>query len=163
MKCYYTTFPTALGEFSVAVDESGSVTASAFGDLAALRARLKAVTLIHDPHRVALIREELQEFFAGRRQKFTLQLAPNGTAFQKRVWSALAQIPYGETISYGQLAECVGSPSAARAVGRANATNPICVLTPCHRVVGADGSLTGFAFGTEIKRRLLALEAEGRR
>jgi len=85
-------------------------------------------------------------------------LAPIGTEFQKRVWDALCAIPVGETRGYAQLAGQLGSPQAARAVGRANATNPICLFVPCHRVIGADGSLTGFAFGEDIKRKLLEHE-----
>ncbi len=85
-------------------------------------------------------------------------MAPAGTEFQKRVWAELTRIPYGETISYAELAKRVGSEGAARAVGRANATNPIAVVVPCHRVIGADGSLTGYAYGVEMKRSLLEFE-----
>ena len=101
----------------------------------------------------------MREFFAGKRQSFDLPLSPLGTAFQKRVWAELQRIPFGQTRSYAQLAEAVGSPGAARAVGRANATNPICLLVPCHRVIGANGSLTGYAGGLDCKRALLDLEA----
>ena len=98
------------------------------------------------------------DYLAGKRADFDIPLAPSGTAFQQRVWEALREIPRGETRSYGALAKKLRS--SARAVGRANATNPICVTVPCHRVIGMDGSLTGFAFGVETKRRLLALESE---
>ena len=81
-----------------------------------------------------------------------------GTPFQQAVWSALRKIPFGKTASYGEVAATLGRPGAARAVGRANGTNPVCVIVPCHRVIGADGSLTGFAFGEKIKRQLLSLE-----
>ncbi len=102
--------------------------------------------------------EELQEYFAGRRDHFDVELEPRGTPFQRRVWAELAKIPFGERRSYGQLAAALGKPGAARAVGRANATNPIAILLPCHRVIGADGSLTGFAGGLGAKRWLLAHE-----
>jgi len=104
------------------------------------------------------VARQLDEFFAGKRKAFDLPMAPVGTDFQKRVWAELVRIPYGETISYAELAKRIGSQGAARAVGRANATNPIAVVIPCHRVIGADGSLTGYAYGEELKRRLLDLE-----
>ena len=95
----------------------------------------------------------------GRRVAFDLPIELAGTEFQRRGWAQLLDIPCGQTRSYGWIAQAVGS--SARAVGRANATNPVCVIVPCHRVIGADGSLTGFAFGEETKRRLLALERGG--
>ncbi len=108
------------------------------------------------PFRAALA--QLKEYFAGRRRKFDLVLAPEGTAFQRAVWQALTRIPYGETVSYGELARRIGNPQASRAVGLANGANPLPIVVPCHRVIGADGSLTGFGGGLEIKRKLLALE-----
>ena len=101
---------------------------------------------------------QLREYFAGARRTFDLPLAPHGTAFQQRVWAALRAIPYGETRTYGELAAAIGSPNASRAVGIANHRNPLPILIPCHRVIGADGSLAGYAGGLETKRRLLALE-----
>jgi methylated-DNA-[protein]-cysteine S-methyltransferase len=101
---------------------------------------------------------QLEEYFAGRRRRFELPLAPRGTDFQRRVWRALSDIPYGKTISYGELARRIGNPSASRAVGLANGANPLPIVVPCHRVIGADGSLTGFGGGLPIKRKLLALE-----
>ena len=101
---------------------------------------------------------QLREYFAGARRTFDLPLAPRGTAFQQRVWAALRAIPYGETRTYGELAAAIGSPNANRAVGMANHRNPIPIVIPCHRVIGANGTLTGYAGGLEIKRRLLALE-----
>lgn len=101
---------------------------------------------------------QLAEYFDGRRRKFDLPLAPRGTEFQRRVWWALTEIPYGKTISYGELARRIGKPSASRAVGLANGANPLPIIVPCHRVIGADGSLTGFGGGLPIKRKLLALE-----
>jgi methylated-DNA-[protein]-cysteine S-methyltransferase len=103
-------------------------------------------------------RRQLDEFFAGERRAFDLPLDPVGSEFQRRVWAALAEVPYGQTISYGELARRVGDGVSPRAVGRANATNPIAIIVPCHRVIGADGSLTGYAGGLERKRSLLELE-----
>lgn len=101
---------------------------------------------------------QLREYFAGTRREFDLPLAPEGTAFRKQVWAALLEIPYGETRSYREIAERIGSPKAVRAVGGANHHNPISILIPCHRVVGAGGGLTGYAGGLETKAQLLALE-----
>ena len=102
---------------------------------------------------------QLREYFAGSRQEFDLPLAPAGTEFQLACWQALAEIPYGETRSYGEQARRIGRPDRARAVGAANGANPIAIILPCHRVIGADGSLVGFGGGLETKRRLLDLEA----
>ena len=102
-------------------------------------------------------RRQLDEYFCGRRRTFHLPLAPQGTPFQRRVWQALLNIPYGETITYAQLARRIGSPRAARAVGQANSVNPIAIIIPCHRVVAANG-IGGYAGGPDIKRKLLALE-----
>jgi methylated-DNA-[protein]-cysteine S-methyltransferase len=104
--------------------------------------------------------EQLAEYFAGRRRRFELALAMDGTDFQRRVWGGLQDIDYGETITYGELARRVGVPSAARAVGLANGCNPISVIVPCHRVIGANGTLTGYGGGIERKRLLLDLEAQ---
>ena len=158
MKYFYDTFSTPLGEFSVAVDAHGSVTATAFGSLANLRDRFKAGTLERDARRTAAVRRQVSEYFAGKRERFELELAPVGSPFQQSVWTALQEIPHGETRSYGELARELGRAGAARAVGRANATNPICLIIPCHRVIGSDGSLTGFAFGEDLKRQLLEHE-----
>lgn len=105
------------------------------------------------------VRTQLDEYFAGRRRDFDLPLNAAGTAFQKRVWAALREIPYGETTSYGKTAAALGSPDAARAVGLANGQNPISIVVPCHRVVGANGSLTGYGGGLDAKQWLLAHEA----
>lgn len=101
---------------------------------------------------------QLREYFAGRRRAFDLPLAPQGTDFQLQVWQALARIPYGTTISYAQLAQRVGNASAMRAVGAANGRNPLPIVLPCHRVIGADGALTGFGGGLPTKEFLLRLE-----
>lgn len=102
--------------------------------------------------------EQLAEYFAGERTEFDLPLEMEGTAFQRTVWSALREIPYGETCSYGEIARNIGSPAAFRAVGLANGHNPISIIVPCHRVIGANGSLTGYGGGLERKRLLLDLE-----
>ena len=101
---------------------------------------------------------QLEEYFAGKRRTFNLPLAPDGTVFQRAVWRTLETIPFGELRSYREVAEAIGKPTAVRAVGAANGSNPLPIVVPCHRVVGSDGSLTGFAGGVEIKRKLLVLE-----
>lgn len=102
---------------------------------------------------------QLREYFAGARAAFDLTLVMRGTPFERRVWRALSDIPYGTTLSYGELARRIGEPSAARAVGLANGRNPISIIVPCHRVIGADGTLTGYGGGLERKRLLLELES----
>jgi methylated-DNA-[protein]-cysteine S-methyltransferase len=158
MRQFYDTFPTPVGDFSVALNASGSIIATAFGGLPELRERFTADEVVRDPARTAEARREVTEYFAKKRQTFTVKLAPSGTPFQHGVWAALQRIPFGQTRSYGELAADIGNPDAARAIGRANATNPICLIIPCHRVIGGDGSLTGYAFGEPLKRELLAHE-----
>ena len=122
--------------------------------------RVPAPMGIEDDNHPVLLETERQlgEYFAGRRQTFDLPLAFEGTAFQQQVWAALLTIPFGETRSYRQIAEQIGRPAAVRAVGAANGRNPISIVAPCHRVIGSNGALTGFAGGLEVKARLLALE-----
>ena len=103
-------------------------------------------------------KRQLREYFAGARRGFDLPLSPAGTAFQRRVWDELRRIPYGETISYGELARRIGRPTASRAVGAANGRNPLAIVVPCHRVIGADGALTGYGGGLPVKEALLAHE-----
>ena len=115
----------------------------------------EVVAGVDDPtgHRVlAAVRRQLDEYFSGRRRAFDLPLDPQGNAFQRRVWGLLQTIPFGSTRSYGDLAAALGDPGAAQAVGSANARNPISIVIPCHRVIGADGSLTRYASGLERKR-----------
>jgi methylated-DNA-[protein]-cysteine S-methyltransferase len=107
------------------------------------------------------LRDQLDLYFGGQLRRFDLPLAPAGTPFQMRVWEALRAIPYGQTRTYGQIAQSIGRPSACRAVGAANGANPLPIVVPCHRVVGSDGSLTGFGGGIEVKARLLRFESEG--
>jgi methylated-DNA-[protein]-cysteine S-methyltransferase len=167
------TFATPFGPFSLALTESGALAATAFGPREALLPRLTNFHVLRESpsspsleptnrhfHVIrenlpaaAFWREQILAYFAGQRRDFEGSLEPGGTPFQERVWAALRAIPFGETRSYGDLARQLGS--GPRAVGRANATNPICLIVPCHRIIGADGSLTGFAFGESIKQRLL--------
>jgi methylated-DNA-[protein]-cysteine S-methyltransferase len=158
MKIYFDTFTTPVGDFSIAVNATGAVLATAFGSESALWRRLKCdpVEPLRDTVKTATARSQVLAYFAGDRARFDLALAPVGTPFQLRVWQALQKIPLGKTCSYGDLAKIL--KSGARAIGRANATNPICLIVPCHRVIGADGSLTGFAFGESVKRQLLQME-----
>ena len=119
----------------------------------------RPVGAVRDATPLRAAQRELEEYFAGGRREFSFALAPEGTPFQKRVWQALREIPYGETISYLELARRVGSPRGFRAVGQANGHNPISIIVPCHRVIAADGSLGGYGGGLERKRFLLALES----
>jgi methylated-DNA-[protein]-cysteine S-methyltransferase len=163
MNLYTTTFDSPVGPLFCAVDEAGTVVRIEFGrrrsrrppeaDLAAAGHRL-----VEDRERTRPLREQLDEYFAGRRRRFDLPLAPAGTPFQRQVWEALAAIPYGETRTYGEVARSLGRPDASRAVGAANGANPLPIVIPCHRVVGSDGSLTGFGGGLETKSALLELE-----
>ncbi|WP_085637635.1 MULTISPECIES: methylated-DNA--[protein]-cysteine S-methyltransferase [unclassified Pseudomonas] len=122
--------------------------------------RVRLGPMVEAPDNPVLLKtaQQLQEYFAGTRNRFELELDFAGTDFQKRVWTALLTIPFGETRTYSQIAEQIGHPSAVRAVGAANGRNPISIVAPCHRVIGASGKLTGFAGGLEAKERLLKLE-----
>lgn len=116
---------------------------------------------IIEENETALLKEainELNEYLDGNRSSFDLPLEPKGTEFQKKVWNALKEIPYGETRSYGEIAKIIGNEKAARAVGMANNKNPIAIIVPCHRVIGANGKLVGYAGGLDLKEKLLQLE-----
>lgn len=143
--------PSPLGELTICADDLG-ITAVAFpGEVGRGAA----------PNPNALVRAavaQLGEYFAGRRTAFDLPLHAAGTPFQQRVWQALCTVPYGETASYGEIAAAIGKPRAARAVGLANGRNPVAILVPCHRIIGGDGSLTGYGGGLERKRWLLEHE-----
>lgn len=127
--------------------------------------RVRLGPLIEQPDNAILVETErqLRAYFAGRRKAFSLPLDFRGTAFQKSVWAALLTIPFGETRSYGDIARQIGRPTACRAVGAANGRNPISIVAPCHRVIGATGKLTGFAGGLAVKEKLLAMERQGLR
>jgi len=139
-------FDTPFGPAWVSIDNNGAVTAFSFRELQNAGGR--------NPD----VERQVNEFFAGKRKSFDIPLAPRGTEFQRRVWAELLKIPFGETISYGELARRIGNPAASRAVGRANATNPIGVIVPCHRVIGMNGKLTGYAGGLALKDKLLNWE-----
>lgn len=153
---YYTTFPSPVGELLAGADPDGRITGLHFLDGHRLPAR---EGWVRDEQPLAPLREQLDEYFAGERSEFELELAPRGSAFQLAVWRALRAIPYGQTASYGEIAAAVGQPGAARAVGGANNRNPIAIVVPCHRVIGANGTLTGYGGGLPRKQRLLALES----
>ena len=112
----------------------------------------------HNAQAFPKVREQLDEYFAGTRETFDVQLAPAGTDFQKRVWRELEEIPYGQTVSYADIATRIGSPKAVRAVGSANGKNPISIIIPCHRVIGSDGRLAGYGGGLSTKVKLLERE-----
>jgi len=126
--------------------------------LAALRRRFHAAAASGRNHHIDRLEMQLAEYFAGRRRRFDIPLVAPGTPFQRRVWRALVRIPYGETRTYGGLARRLGVPSAQRAVGHANGANPLSILVPCHRLIGANGALTGYGGGVWRKRKLLELE-----
>ena len=142
---------TPIGALTL-TEEAGALTGVLFGPHAPQGALIAETSLIRRAF------AQLEEYFCGERTVFDLPLDARGTPFQRRCWQALLEIPYGQTRTYAQQAQAVGSPCAYRAVGMANHRNPLPVLIPCHRVVGADGSLTGYAGGLEIKRKLLEIE-----
>jgi methylated-DNA-[protein]-cysteine S-methyltransferase len=153
MSIYAARIDSPIGPLTALVDGDGALTHLLFAHHPA------PADAVWDEERCAPVRAQLEEYFRGERDAFDLPLAPAGTEFQRRVWDELVRIPFGETVDYGALAVRVGRPGAARAVGRANATNPIPIIVPCHRVIGANGSLTGYAGGMEAKRTLLDLES----
>jgi methylated-DNA-[protein]-cysteine S-methyltransferase len=152
----YTTFDSPVGELLASADGAGRITGLHFLDGHRLPAR---AGWVREERPLAPLRRQLEQYFAGERREFELELAPSGTSFQLEVWRALRAIPYGDTASYGEIAAAVGQPGAARAVGGANNRNPIAIVIPCHRVIGADGTLTGYGGGLPRKQRLLALES----
>jgi methylated-DNA-[protein]-cysteine S-methyltransferase len=148
----YTTIDSPIGELLLAGGEGG---------LRLLRMSPFRIqpAWTHDPGTFADVHEQLDQYFAGERYEFDVRLDLVGNRFELSVWDALLGIPYGETASYGDIAQRIGAPSAARAVGMANGRNPVAVIVPCHRVIGSNGSLTGYGGGLERKRLLLELEA----
>ena len=157
MTYHYKLMPSPVGELTLVARE-GKLSAILWEAERANRVRLGE--LIEANHNPVLLETERQltEYFAGTRNQFELELDFAGTDFQKQVWQALLTIPFGETRSYSQIAQQIGNPKAVRAVGAANGRNPISIIAPCHRVVGASGGLTGFAGGLEAKQYLLTLE-----
>ena len=156
---YYThRMPSPIGDLGLVVDAAERLVRIAFLTEGESLESRDGDELIDDPSRTARVEQQLSEYFAGERETFDLELAPEGTDFQKQVWNDLLDIPAGQTRTYSEIANRLGRPGAARAVGRANATNPIPIVVPCHRVIGADGTLTGYAGGLPIKRGLLEIE-----
>jgi methylated-DNA-[protein]-cysteine S-methyltransferase len=156
---YYKTTKTPVGELKLVATDKG-LAAILWENDDPKRVRLTPLAE-SKTHPVLIATElELKEYFAGKRTSFSVKLDPVGTEFQNKVWRALSEIPFGETRSYGEIAKRIGNVSASRAVGAANGKNPISIIVPCHRVIGASGKLTGFAGGLETKAHLLKLEAE---
>ncbi|MBL8179071.1 MAG: methylated-DNA--[protein]-cysteine S-methyltransferase [Bryobacterales bacterium] len=152
---WYTTMPSPVGRLLLAGEEDAlHLLSFTMGS----RARVPQPEWREDEAPFRPCMRQLDGYFAGDRTDFDLKLAPEGTPFQLRVWSELRRIGYGVTISYGELARRIGNPAASRAVGLANGANPIAIIVPCHRVIGASGKLTGFGGGLDIKQRLLDLE-----
>ena len=156
MRRYWDTIETPFGMFAAWVDEQGRLLRFAFRSGGAER-----VDPVAERNTAALVdvRRQVAEYSQGKRQTFEFALHAEGPQFDKRVWKALADIPFGQTTSYGAIARTIGQPDAARAVGAANGANPIALIVPCHRVIGSDGSLTGFGGGLPLKRKLLEHEA----
>ncbi len=164
MKAYMDEVGSPVGDVAFATNEEGALLGLRFRDgrrPAALENALKreGFALAREEDRTATAREQLIEYFAGERRSFDLPLARRGTTFQEDVWEEVSRIPFGETRTYGQVAETIGWPGEAIEVGSACAANPVLLVVPCHRVVGADGSLKGYAGGIPVKERLLDFEA----
>jgi len=153
----FKTMPSPVGELTLVATDEGLVAVLWENDKPD---RVKLGPLVEAPGHAVLLEAErqLNDYFAGKLRKFSLRFHFDGTGFQREVWHALTTIPFGETRSYAQIATQIGRPKAVRAVGAANGRNPISIIVPCHRVVGSNGSLTGFAGGLEAKRLLLSLE-----
>ncbi|MBF0496149.1 MAG: methylated-DNA--[protein]-cysteine S-methyltransferase [Deltaproteobacteria bacterium] len=160
---YYSTLDTPIGRIFIGSTDQGvceiSLDASGWTEFTDKLNNSPQTPTIHPAGgRHDDIRQQLTEYFSRQRQVFAIALDVTGTAFQRRVWQALTAIPYGETWTYRQVATTCGQPQACRAVGQANRVNPVPIIVPCHRVIGANGTLTGFAGGLKIKKALLALE-----
>lgn len=151
---YYSSFESQIGVLTLVCDEN-YLLAVHFGSIQPENAEKKQTSIIERTE------EQLKEYFSGKRKVFDVPLNPQGTDFQKKVWKALTEIPYGETRSYKDIAIRIGNPKACRAVGMANNRNPISILIPCHRVIGAGGALVGYGGGLDIKVRLLEIEHPG--
>lgn len=157
MTVYASVIESPVGRLLALVREDGALVGLHFTDDDE-DVSARAGDAVFDAARCAEVATQLEEYFHGRRREFTLRTAPQGTEFQLRVWHALAGIPYGATMGYAELARRIGNPQASRAVGRANGANPIPIVLPCHRVIGASGDLTGYGGGLDRKQRLLRLE-----
>ena len=164
MKAYLNEIGSPVGPVAFVTNEEGALLGLRFCNgrrPASVGEKLKreGFALSRDEDRTAAVREQLVEYFAGERRSFDLPVARRGTLFQEDVWEELSRIPFGETRTYGQVAEAIGWPGEAIEVGSACAANPVLLVVPCHRVVGADGSLKGYAGGIPVKERLLGFEA----
>ena len=146
-------YPTKLGKIGI-VELNGGITSIYFSQSPRFSEEIEETALIRKAFR------EIEEYLDGKRKNFTFPMNPIGTEFQKKVWAALREIPYGEVRSYKEITEAVECPKGARAVGLANNKNPIVIATPCHRVIGASGKLVGYAYGLEMKKELLDLESK---
>lgn len=160
MSYAYKLMPSPVGQLTL-VARNGKLGAVLWETERDNRVRLGELHEANDSPVLLETERQLAEYFAGTRNRFELELDFDGTDFQKQVWQALLTIPFGQTRSYSQIARQIGNPNAVRAVGAANGRNPISIIAPCHRVVGASGALTGFAGGLEAKRYLLTLEDRG--
>jgi methylated-DNA-[protein]-cysteine S-methyltransferase len=156
VKTFWDTIETPFGTFAAWVDEAGCLLRFKFRIAGAAKVDPMAE---RNTKALSEVRRQVNQYAQGKRQDFEFELFPTGPDFNKLVWKALLQIPFGCTTTYGKLAKGIGHPTAARAVGAANGANPIALVVPCHRVIGSDGSLTGFAGGLPLKRRLLEHEA----
>ena len=157
------TIATPLGPMVAIVDQAGGLVRLDFSDdTRAMHCDEWAAPLQVDPGKVRHVAAQLDQYFAGQRREFELVLAPRGSPFLQRAWRAVAQVAYGNTSTYGALAARISPPSSARAVGRANAINPISIVIPCHRIVAADGGLAGYSAGLHRKTALLDVEGMAR-
>lgn len=160
---YTNNIQTPIGVLFLA-EENDALTEVSFAekDTRTFQAGRQAETIELETPLLAETKRQLKEYFEGRRKEFTIPLFMRGTSFQKKVWEQLLTIPYGETVTYGEIAARIGNPRAGRAVGMANHHNPVSIIVPCHRVIGADGRLTGYGGGLPIKEKLLELEKKYR-
>ena len=160
MSLSYKLIPSPIGKLKLVASDEGLVAILWENDRPR---RVRLADLVENPAHPMLLRteKELNEYFSHKRKAFTVPLDMRGTYFQKQVWEALLGIPFGETRTYGQLANQLGNPKATRAVGAANGRNPIAIIVPCHRVIGFSGKLTGFGGGLDAKDHLLKLEGRG--
>ena len=163
MTCFTSTIDSPCGPLLIVANADGVLTHIEFlkavtGPTIVDRLKADDIEILHDTGHTFEIESELKEYFAGERMEFEIDLAPEGTPFQLQVWEELRLISYGETRNYGEIAKALGQPGASRAVGAANGANPIPIVIPCHRVVGADGTLVGFGGGLKNKALLLAME-----
>jgi len=160
---FYAFMETPIGKLLVASSEKGLVRImfphkEKVDSVSLLKKEYPEETLVEDREKNLSVIEQLEEYFDGSRTVFSLPLDIRGTEFQKSVWDTLKKVPYGETRSYGEIARSIGKSKAARAVGNANRKNPIPIVIPCHRIIGSDGSMTGFRGGIPLKKKLLELE-----